>query len=404
MKKTRDGYKRTEAGYIPNDWGSEKLNNLAVKITDGTHKTPIYTDEGIPFLRVTDIQSKKVDWDNVKHISEEEHLELIKRCKPERGDILYSKNGTIGIPKIIDWDREFSIFVSLCLIKLDKNEAKINGKYLEQYLGSESCIEQIRLRAKQGTVTNLHLEEIRELIIPLPPLTEQQKIADILSTVDEQIEQTDALIEKTKELKKGLMQRLLTKGIGHTEFRDTEIGEIPIEWKVKRLGDLFKVSSGNFLSQKNIIPGEYPVYGGNGVTGYHNEYIFEEPKIVIGRVGAKCGCVCISVPKSWITDNALFIDKKLETFDDSFMLFLLEFLELNKYANQTAQPVISGQKIYEIVVGIPPVEEQKKIAVIIIKTNKTIEQYEYKNKKLKELKKALMQKLLIGKIRVKIEY
>ena len=213
MKKIREGYKKTLAGEIPEEWGYEELNKLVDKITDGTHKTPTYTESGIPFLRVTDIQKSEIDWNNVKYISQEEHLELIKRCNPEIGDILYSKNGTIGIPKIIDWDNEFSIFVSLCLIKMKKQESYISNKYLEQFLKSDSCMRQIRLRAKQGTVTNLHLEEIRELIIPIPTIKEQEKIASILSTVDEQIDNVDILIEKNKELKKGLMQTLLTKGI-----------------------------------------------------------------------------------------------------------------------------------------------------------------------------------------------
>nr|WP_279323720.1 restriction endonuclease subunit S [Clostridium paraputrificum] len=198
------------------------------------------------------------------------------------------------------------------------------------------------------------------------------------------------------------MQRLLTKGIGHTEFKKTEVGEIPIEWEIKSLGKVFKLSSGEFLSQKNIIDGPYPVYGGNGITGYHNEFKHKDSKIVIGRVGAKCGCVCRSIKESWITDNALYINEKLCEFDDEFMLYLLYYLDLNKFANQNAQPVISGQKIYVINIALPNLEEQKKIANILSSIDMQIEEYENKNIKLEELKKGLMQQLLTGKIRVKI--
>ena len=94
---------------------------------------------------------------------------------------------------------------------MKKQNSYISNKYLEQFLKSDSCMRQIRLRAKQGTVTNLHLEEIRELIIPIPTIKEQEKIASILSTVDEQIDNVDALIEKNKELKKALkLQETLT--------------------------------------------------------------------------------------------------------------------------------------------------------------------------------------------------
>ncbi|MBC8225503.1 restriction endonuclease subunit S [Candidatus Bathyarchaeota archaeon] len=110
-------YKETPLGEIPKPWNLEKLQNLTNKITDGTHFTPNYIQQGIPFLRVTDIKDETISWDNVKKIAKEEHIDLLKRANPEKGDILLSKNGTVGITKVIDWDEEFSIFVSLCLIK-----------------------------------------------------------------------------------------------------------------------------------------------------------------------------------------------------------------------------------------------------------------------------------------------
>nr|WP_243158496.1 restriction endonuclease subunit S [Clostridium perfringens] len=196
------------------------------------------------------------------------------------------------------------------------------------------------------------------------------------------------------------MQQLLTKGIGHTEFKKTELGNIPKEWEIKKLGEIFKLSSGSFLSQKNIIEGEYPVYGGNGISGYHNDYLFDESKLIIGRVGAKCGCIHISNYKSWITDNALYISEKIIDFDNKFMYYLLKYKDLNKYANQNVQPVISGQKIYSINVAMPQYYEQVKIASILLDIDKKIKGYKVRNEKLEELKRGLMQQLLTGKIRV----
>ena len=193
---------------IPQDWNLEKLNFLANKITDGAHFTPTYVSEGIPFLRVTDLKSKDILNSDIKFIPESEHIELIKRCKPEYGDILYSKNGTIGLTRLVDWEWEFSIFVSLCLIKpkieiIDKN-------YLKYYLESNMVLNQIRIRSKQGTVTNLHLEEIRDFFVTIPPLAEQKQIAEILSTVDKKLENLKEKKLFFEELKKGLMQKLLT--------------------------------------------------------------------------------------------------------------------------------------------------------------------------------------------------
>lgn len=177
-------------------------------------------------------------------------------------------------------------------------------------------------------------------------------------------------------------------------YKKTEIGWIPEEWEIKSLGKVFKLSSGEFLSQKNIIDGPYPVYGGNGITGYHNKFKHKDSKIVIGRVGAKCGCVCRSIKESWITDNALYINEKLCEFNDEFMIYLLYYLDLNKFANQNAQPVISGQKIYAINIALPNLEEQEKIADILSTVDSQIDDTDKLIEKTKELKKGLMQRLL----------
>ena len=201
-------YQETELGWIPKDWNIEKLENLTTKIIDGTHHTPTYTESGVPFLRVTDVQSKEINLEKIKFVSEEEHNQLIKRCNPERGDILYSKNGTIGIPKIVDWSWDFSVFVSLCLIKPDHSQ--IFNKYLELVLTTEVIWTQIRIRAKQGTVTNLHLEEIREFEIPLPNSNEQKEIVIRASALQNKIDNEQDSLNKYKLIKKGLLQDLLT--------------------------------------------------------------------------------------------------------------------------------------------------------------------------------------------------
>src|SRR5690606_29785891 len=96
-------------GPIPIGWEVVNFQDV-LTINDGAHQTPKYTKEGIPFLRVTDIQENQINLNEVKFISSAEHAELTKRCKPQKGDVLYSKNGTIGISKIIDWEWEFSTF------------------------------------------------------------------------------------------------------------------------------------------------------------------------------------------------------------------------------------------------------------------------------------------------------
>lgn len=158
---------------IKPEWKMAKLLEICEKITDGTHSTPKYQETGIPFLRVTDLTQSNL---SKKYISKEEHMELVKRCKPEKGDVLLSKNGTIGFAKEVDWDWEFSIFVSLALLKPKKNI--VIPKYLEIILNSFFVQSQFKARSKSGTVTNLHLIEIKEILIPLPPIDSQTEVVE----------------------------------------------------------------------------------------------------------------------------------------------------------------------------------------------------------------------------------
>jgi type I restriction enzyme, S subunit len=201
-------FKDSELGRIPKSWECIKLGYL-VKVTDGAHKTPKYLDTGVPFLRVTDIQSTEINITKTKYISKKEHQELCKRCLPEKGDVLFSKNGTIGITKIINWDWEFSIFVSLALLKIH-NKDKVNVAFLDLYLQSPIVRKQIKDRAKQGSVTNLHLEEIRDFDFVIPSTEEQNKIVHIISSIEKKIRTSINKFRQTQSLKKSLMQVLLT--------------------------------------------------------------------------------------------------------------------------------------------------------------------------------------------------
>ncbi len=175
-------------------WEKVKLEEVCLQITDGTHSTPTYTETGVPFLRVTDITGTN---DSKKFISLEEHNTLIKRCHPQKNDVLYTKNGTIGIAKLVNWDWDFSIFVSLCLLK--PNTTKIMPKYLELFLNSSNALNQAHSHSKTGAITNLHLVEIKSFIIPLPNLQEQQEVITKIEEEEKVVEECKKLIKLHQE-------------------------------------------------------------------------------------------------------------------------------------------------------------------------------------------------------------
>jgi|GEM_PF-664781 len=138
--------------------------------------------------------------------------------------------------------------------------------------------------------------------------------------------------------------------------------ELPVGWKFTRLGSIIKISSGDGLTSTNMDKdGSIPVYGGNGITGYHSKFNVSKPEIVIGRVGYYCGSIHLTEEKAWVTDNAFVTKFSEQNIYRGYLVWLLKGTNLKENENATAQPVISGKKIYPIVIGFPPLEEQKAI-------------------------------------------
>jgi len=177
-------------------WEEKTLKEVCAKITDGTHQTPKYFDEGVIFLSSKNVTSGKIDWDNIKYIDEKQHIEMHKRVAPRVGDILLAKNGTTGVAAMVDKDVVFDIYVSLAHIRvLDE----VSTEFMLYFINSPVAKKQFNNRLKGAGVPNLHLEEIREVIIHFPKSKgEQQTI----------VRQLDALRTKTKKLEAIYQQKI----------------------------------------------------------------------------------------------------------------------------------------------------------------------------------------------------
>jgi type I restriction enzyme S subunit len=261
--------------------------------------------------------------------------------------------------------------------------------------------------------------------IPLPSLSEQLKIAHVLTTIDKAIEEVEKVIKKAERIKKGLMQELLTKGIGHKEFKDTEIGRIPKEWKVVKLKEVAKVDSGNTAPQKeeHFIDGKYPfirmqhlnVLKENKFVKHFdliNEKAVKEKKLKLFKKGS------ILLPKSgesirtekkamlefdsYVVNHLAVVEvEDTEKLDSEYLFYYFKHFNLSSLIMQTTTPSINLSTIREIKVSLPPLEEQKKIAEILSKWDKVIELKKAKKEKLERMKKKVMELLLTGKVRVK---
>jgi len=159
---------------IPDSWEWCRLGNILLKLTDGTHSTPKYTESGIPFISVKDVSSGNLDFSNCKHISEKEHFELYERCNPEYGDILLTKVGTTGIPVIVDTTEQFSLFVSVALLKF--NQELLYNKYLIHMINSPLVQKQATENTKGVGNKNWVMRDIANTLIVIPPIEEQHRI------------------------------------------------------------------------------------------------------------------------------------------------------------------------------------------------------------------------------------
>ena len=166
---------------IPNGWAWCRLQSISSILTDGTHKTPEYSDSGYLFLSSKNVTSGKIDWENVMHIPEYLHKELYERLAPAKDDILLAKNGTTGIAAIVDRNEVFDIYVSLALIRIVNN--LVFPSYVLYAIGSPYVQEYFNNSLKGIGVPNLHLEHIRKTLISIPPYSEQKQIAELLKNI-----------------------------------------------------------------------------------------------------------------------------------------------------------------------------------------------------------------------------
>ena len=191
------------------EWEERKLKEICAKITDWTHQTPKYFDEGVIFLSSKNVTSRKIDWDNIKYIDEKQHIEMHKRVAPKVGDILLAKNWTTGVAAMVDKDVVFDIYVSLAHIRVLE---KVSPKFMLYFINSPFAKKQFNKRLKGSGVPNLHLVEIREVVIPFPKsIKEQESILKKLDSLSLETKKLESIYQKKindlEELKKSILQK-----------------------------------------------------------------------------------------------------------------------------------------------------------------------------------------------------
>lgn len=395
------------SNFVPEGWSKTTLSKIA-KLTMGqspSSDTYNVTNDGLPFFQGNaDFGSRypKVRyWCNgPTKIADEK-------------SILFSVRAPVG---------EVNITLFECCI--GRGLAAIKGESADQeflFQSLQYAKPRIQLLSQGSTFEAINGTELKEFDLTLPPLPEQQKIATILSSVDEVIEKTRAQIDKLKDLKTGMMQELLTKGIGHTEFKDSPVGRIPAAWTAKLLDSLAKRGSGHTPSKTEDS------YWNGGVkwislsdSGQLDNLYIHKTKKEISELGLAnssavlhpAGIVVMArdagIGKSAITTCPMAVSQHFmawlcgDRLDNYFLYYLLQYWkpEFENIAMGSTIKTIGLPYFRTMMIPVPPMDEQVKISSSLKAVDETLFSLNKKSDAARKLKKALMQDLLTGKVRV----
>ncbi|MGU8138983.1 restriction endonuclease subunit S [Clostridium perfringens] len=421
-KEVREGYKITELGEIPNEWDIVALGEIG-EFKNGINKSKEDFGFGCKFVNIQDAYyGNIVKNDLLERINVNDKEKEI--YKLENDDIILVRSSVkpegVGYPILFKKENEDIVYCGF-MIRYRYDKRKINPIFLLYQLRSENIRKRVLDLSTVSANTNINQDSYKQIKISIPSIKEQEKIAEILSTVDEQIENTEKLIQKNQELKRGLMQQLLTKGIGHTEFKETELGYIPKCWDIKRLGECADIVSGA-TPKTNIKE-----YWDNGNIHWatptditsSGKYINKTEKFITDSGLKNCSAKILPIGSILMSSRATIGERSLNTVpmatnqgfkslicksivDNEFIYYYIEVLKERfiRLASGSTFLEISKKLVEDTKIIVPNLEEQKKIASILALIDEKIYRYENKKEKLEELKNGLMQSLMTGKIRV----
>jgi len=389
------GYKMTELGALPEEWKVVKLGEVADISSGGNApQGDKYFNGDKPFVRVSHIDNQNYSVNKYDLINDNAINDYRLKLFP-KDTIIFPKSGaTVYLEKRAMLPIDAYVVSHLCTVISNKEEA------IQHFLFYVLISLKLAKEKADGYPT-LNISEVKRIPIPLPPLPEQQKIAAALSAVQEAKEKTEAVIAATKALKKSMMKHLFTYGPVPTEetenvpLKETEIGKVPEEWEVVKLGEVAEVKYGKANTKDK---GNIPVVGSGGVYSRTRTPLVDYPTIVIGRKG--------TAGKSWLflepcypSDTTFYLRWK----KDIDLKFLYNYMVLNQLSGEHAKTTLPSLQKADLInysLPLPPLPIQQKIASILSAIDAKIEAEENKKKSLEDLFKTLLHNLMTAKIRV----
>lgn len=400
---------------VPNGWEIRSLSQVS-KVIDCKHRTPHYVELGIPLISPGTIKWGALDLISpTKRVTEDEYQSLMDHCTVEVGDLVMSRNQSVGVLSFVDSNEPFVLGQDTVLIQPENSDSK----YLFYKIQAYEVQKKIFRLAGGSTFSRINLADIRKLTFEYPPLLEQQKIAQILSTWDQAISATEKLLENSQQQKKALMQQLLT---GKKRLFDGEKLFVD-SWTKFKIREMGKITSGGTpdTGKLDYWDGTVPWLTPTDVTALKSAYVSstsrkitelgvnESSAILLPKESlmvctrATIGSMAISTVEMCTNQGFKNITPN-KNFEVKFIYYLLSFnlKELLRKSSGSTFLELSKKDFENIELFCPSIKEQQKIAEILSVVDQEIETLQKKLDCLKQEKKALMQQLLTGKKRVKV--
>ena len=395
------------------NWENKKLGEV-YDVRDGTHDSPKYIEVGYPLVTSKNLKNGEVNFEKVKFISDTDFININKRSKVDKGDVLFAMIGTIGNPTLITEEPNYAI-KNVALFKVGKEQ---NGQYLKYYLESDSVVSKMLEDAKGTTQKFVGLGYLRSFEIPIPPLEEQQTIVAKLDQAFAVIDQAKANIQKNianaKELFQSKLNQIFSKNALSIETENNE------GWEIKTLGELGKVSMCKRILKNQTLPkGDIPFYKigtfGKEPDAYISKEIFEEystkysyPKkgqILLSASGTIGRTVIFDGKPSFFQDsNIVWIDNNEDKVLNDFLYQFYKVCDWNPSKGATISRLYNDD-LRRIKISFPNIEEQKRLIPQIEKlqeqTNLLVTKYKQKLANLEELKKSILEKAFKGELSTK---
>lgn len=426
MSELRNSFTGKWFSYIPNEWGLEKLENLVTqKITYGIVQPGEYDPQGVYLIRGQDYMTGWKNLSTFYRVSKNLH-ERYRRSVVKSGDILLSIAGYVGtVAEVPECISEANITQTTARITCDKSI--VNSKYLLHFMQSSHGQAQSRRYGKGSAQEGLNLEDVQSFLVPIPSIAEQNKISEVLDIADNLIQKTESQINKLKDLRVGMLAQLLTGGVQNSVNREKKSKLIPNNWVITTVGELVEKvidnrgktppvnKNGNFelLEVASISPeSKYPNYdlvtkyvSGETYSGWFRSGHPVINDILVPTVGSIGQFAILKENRGSIAQNIVAI-RPNNLVDPEFFYYLLNGHEVQKGISTVlmgaVQPSLRVPHFLEIEVTIPPVQEQIQIRKILSSIDNRIDGMKSLLNKRKILKNALVQDLLTGKVRVKV--